>query len=347
MLLMATGCSKTDNGNDDSLNISDAIQIVDLSKISDIKGQVLSGTIITAGIISDKNGINDVTYQWKSSPTVYGNYENIDNATNINFSITENEIGRYLKVIATYTDDNGKIKTLTSNSMGPIVAASIGAIAKIKGAALITIRVTAGIITDVNGYNNVTYQWKSSSTVDGNYENIDNATNVNFTISEDQRDRYLKVVGTYTDDYRQIKTVTSNSIGPIKSSIEATNFTPSNNAEGVTATDEITISFEDNILKDENKSISIYTDDNSILALENISLKEVIIVDNVAKIVYNNHLKYGAIHYIKIDSSSFSDINDNRYPGIDDTTTWSFSVAQGPCGCNQLDNCDLDERLQN
>jgi len=53
-------------------------------------------------------------------------------------------------------------------------------------------------------------------------------------------------------------------------------------------------------------------------------------------------------YFVQIDKGAFRDSNYNQYDGIDDNTTWRFSInsASGDCECSDLDNCDLPLFIQ-
>jgi hypothetical protein len=338
----------TDNIGIEETVISNSVgPVVDLNvlgTISDITGNAIVNILLRAGDINDLDGYNNnANYQWQKSTSEGNNFNDINNANKSTYKLTQNELGKYIRVEVIYRDNNGTVETLYSNSIGPIINPNIntnhlGVITDINGSAIFGATITAGNITDQDGYDsNVTYQWKSSNNLDNNYENIVNATDINFTITQNVMNKYLKVVGTYTDNNGNNEIVTSNSIGPIKS-MEVNLFTPTNGATAVEANVGIQISFNESIDKNNTKNIGIYTNDNVLF--KNISLNDVAINENNATIVYNSHLKYGAVHYIKIDSEAFYDNHNNKYQGITDKT-WSFTIKHGPCGCDELDNCDL------
>jgi hypothetical protein len=64
--------------------------------------------------------------------------------------------------------------------------------------------------------------------------------------------------------------------------------------------------------------------------------------------IQQGHLAYGKPYYIKIEADAYTNSNTDNYLGITDDTTWNFttSATGGPCGCMEVDNCDLPPNLQ-
>jgi hypothetical protein len=61
-----------------------------------------------------------------------------------------------------------------------------------------------------------------------------------------------------------------------------------------------------------------------------------------------SHLAYGKSFYIKVDAGAFKSSGGAPSEGITTNTGWNFdtNATGGPCGCAQLDNCDLDAAYQ-
>ena len=80
-----------------------------------------------AGTIADANGLNDAvyTYQWVR---VNGLSEtDIAGAVDMTYTLTTDDIGKSIKVTASFTDDDGYSETRTSNPVGPITALTCAA----------------------------------------------------------------------------------------------------------------------------------------------------------------------------------------------------------------------------
>jgi hypothetical protein len=85
-----------------------------------------SGTVIINGDLTvgqtliantNLNETGEISYQWKSSDTESGNYNDITGATSLSYELTENEVGNYIKVTVTL---EGYPNSLTSAAVGPV-----------------------------------------------------------------------------------------------------------------------------------------------------------------------------------------------------------------------------------
>ena len=114
-----TAAYTDDNSNAESLTSAATDQIVaipnSIGSIS-IVGAASAGQSLSA-VISDADGITGIiTYQWQVSDDGSSNWSNISGATSQSYAITENEIDKYVRVNATYTDTNDNSEDITSSS---------------------------------------------------------------------------------------------------------------------------------------------------------------------------------------------------------------------------------------
>ena len=89
-------------------------------------GTPASGQSLTAGTedIADGDGLESVsfTYQWIRNDGV--NDVNIDGATDVSYTVTDEDVGEYIKVRVSFTDDKDNGETLTSAATEEVTAAS-------------------------------------------------------------------------------------------------------------------------------------------------------------------------------------------------------------------------------
>lgn len=207
---------------------------------------------------------------------------------------------------------------------------------------------------------------------------LNDTSNASFEISEDNGSTYINTI--YASNNSMVKVTVINSANydttittilkvgtstlPINSkSIVDTSIlaeivvvlptitltTPAHNATDVNAIDDISIIFDKNVSIVAGKSFRIYTQDDEEHTNFDVNVSQVSgSGTNTITVNPNNHLVYGKIHYIQIDTGAFKDNNDNNFSGISDTTTWTFEVnaTSGDCGCVDFDNCDLPTSLQ-
>lgn len=90
---------------------------------------VITGTFSLGQVLSVSNGTWNVTpdsytYQWQSSATSNGSYSNISGATSSTYTVTSSEVGKYLKVSVSATNDAGTVSALSAASGSAISAAT-------------------------------------------------------------------------------------------------------------------------------------------------------------------------------------------------------------------------------
>jgi hypothetical protein len=182
----------TDEGNTSSEIFSKAIgpikNVNDDATFGDIKGKPDEGIELSAGDISDDDGFNSgILFQWYISDDKNGTYKAIEDKGDFKiFALTQKHVGKYLKVTAKFTDAGNTDEELKSDPIGPINNINnVGHITDIQGIEEEGKTLTAGNISDVDGYNNdATYQWKVYNKSSGKYENIEiNATSNEFNLT--------------------------------------------------------------------------------------------------------------------------------------------------------------------
>jgi len=184
-----------------SISVTSAVaDIDDAGSIANITGTATQGQTLTAGAITDMDGgVTDITYQWKAGGV------NIATATNSTYTLTQAEVGKVITVVATYTDNQGTGKTVTSAATSAVADIDdAGTITDITGTATQGQTLTAGAINDMDGgVTGITYQWKADGA------DIADATSSTYTLSQAEVGKIITVVATYTDSQGTGKTVTS------------------------------------------------------------------------------------------------------------------------------------------
>ncbi len=101
---------------------------------------------------------------------------------------------------------------------------------------------------------------------------------------------------------------------------------PANDATGVELDSDLTITFSEDI-KDAGGSIIIkYFDDDTEVETIAVKSDQVTIEDAVATISLTQELEQGVGYYVNIENFAFKDVAGNKFEGIEDKTTWSFTA---------------------
>ncbi|MDD3199628.1 MAG: hypothetical protein PHN73_04895 [Eubacteriales bacterium] len=180
-----------------------------VTAIGNITGTTTVGETLSAGTLVPPDAT--VTYQWKRCDTPSGTYEDIPGANSVTYTLTAGDEGYYIKVTATgYGDYTGSV---TSNYSGPVTntTTAITSIGAISGTAQVAKTLTAGMISPAGA--TVTYQWLRCNSPSGEYEYIHGATESTYTLSANDKDKYIKVQVTSSGTYSG--TETSTYVGPV------------------------------------------------------------------------------------------------------------------------------------
>ena len=166
--------------------------------------------------INDADGLDDATfsYQWMADDT------NIQGATDPAYTLAEDDEGKTIKVLVSFTDDAGNPETLTSDPTGEVEAKpniQATGLPTISGMAQVgeTLTADTSAINDEDGLNQVvfSYQWIRN---DGNAdEDIAGATGSSYTLTEDDEGKTVKVTVSFTDDSGNTESLPSDPTGEV------------------------------------------------------------------------------------------------------------------------------------
>jgi hypothetical protein len=185
---------------------SDKIAITSIGPIS---GTTQVGQTLTAGLISPVEAT--VNYQWQRSDSSGSIFTDITGATLSTYVTTTEDLGFYVRVVATATGNYSGI--VTSTRSGPVVSAStaLEAIGNITGTVQVGSTLTAGALSPTNA--TATYQWQVAEEAIGPWNNISGATNNTYSIAALYYNKFLRIVATGSGSYSG--TQPSNWVGPV------------------------------------------------------------------------------------------------------------------------------------
>ena len=173
-----------------------------------ISGTLQVGETLTADTsgIADEDGLTNATfeYQWTADRT------DIAGATGSSYSLTSSDVGKTIKVRATFTDDADNQESLTSAETLAVAAKPNTAATgepTISGTPQVdeTLTANTSAISDEDGLANVSYHYQLLR------DDADIAGQTNYTyrlVSADQ-DKTIKVRVTFRDDAENQETLTS------------------------------------------------------------------------------------------------------------------------------------------
>ncbi|WP_435184020.1 Ig-like domain-containing protein [Cylindrospermopsis raciborskii G7] len=177
-----------------------------------ISGTLTQGELLTAdpSSIADLDGLGIFSYQWQQS-TDGTTWNNIPNATGNTYRLTQNQVGRQVRVRVNYIDGLGTRETVTSTATTPILNvndAPTGSVT-VRGTPAIGVTLSADTRSlvdpddEVNSVRAFSYQWFANGV------SITGATNATYTPIDDDLNKTLTVQVTYTDQRGTVERVLS------------------------------------------------------------------------------------------------------------------------------------------
>ncbi len=154
-------------------------------------GAIMQGQLLTAAnTLTDGNGLGAIGYQWQVSANGAGGWADISGASTSGFVLTQNEVGKFVRVIASYTDGNGTSESVASAS-SPAVVTNIndapgGTVTFSGAAAQDQILTVANTLSDHDGMGAVTYVWQTSNDGLGGWADIAGANTGNWLLTQAQ-----------------------------------------------------------------------------------------------------------------------------------------------------------------
>ena len=217
--------SYTDARGEDETVISDVTAAV--GNVNDlptgdvtITGRVRGDETLTAntGALADEDGLPDdaagYRYQWQRS-TDSGGFEDIEDATGQSYTLGNEDVGREVQVMVSYTDGNNTDESLNSMPTAEVGTANIAPTGgvRIDGtvrqgqqlSADTTALQDADGLPDAEGYR---YQWQRTG-ADGTFADIEDATEQTYTVAMADVGQRLQVVVRYTDANDTDETLTA------------------------------------------------------------------------------------------------------------------------------------------
>jgi len=117
---------------------------------------------------------------------------------------------------------------------------------------------------------------------------------------------------------------------------------PSNNAVGVSATNDFAISFDENVALRTEKTIWIKkTIDDSIVASLSTNNQSGVSVSGNKVTIKNPGLGGSTRYYIEIENGAITDIAGNSFAGIQDKTIWTFTTNANRIQSKAITNFDF------
>ena len=157
-------------------------------------------------------------YQWKRANSASGAYSNIDGETSSSYTVTPDDVGKFVKVAVTATNSIGSSIAALSAAKGPaidIIATNL-TLPTVSGTAKNAETLAATTGTWENRPTSYAYQWKRATTATGTYSAISGETGRTYVMTDNDVDKFIKVSVTAVNSGGSSLIVTSTTaVGPI------------------------------------------------------------------------------------------------------------------------------------
>jgi uncharacterized protein YaiE (UPF0345 family) len=179
-----------------------------------IGGNATQNQILTA-TINDPDGLGGVTVKYQWQELVNGVWNNIAGATNQTLTLAQSQVGKQVRVTATYSDVLGTLEQVNSNST-TVANVNDDGLAILAGSAAIGASLNANIL-DADGLATarsiqagIDYQWQKL--VNGLWTDIVGANGFSLTLDSLLLDQIVRVTAEYIDDLGTSENIFSQSI---------------------------------------------------------------------------------------------------------------------------------------
>jgi hypothetical protein len=164
-------------------------------------------TLTASNTLADPNGLGTIIYQWQR------NGVDIVGATGATYTTSQADVGLTLRVVASYTDGQGTVESVTSASTAavsnvneaPTGSVTIDDTTPTQGQTL----TASNTLADADGLGTITYQWQRNGV------DIAGATGSTYTTSQADVGLTLRVVASYTDGQGTPESVASASTATV------------------------------------------------------------------------------------------------------------------------------------
>ncbi|WP_413700511.1 putative Ig domain-containing protein [Psychromonas sp. KJ10-10] len=165
-----------------------------------ITGTATVGSTLTASNnLADDDGLGSISYQWQRNGT------DITGATGSTYTITVLDDNETLNVVASYTDLNNTLETVSSTATATVTGTNYSPTGSVDITGLAqegeTLTADTSTLADADGLGSFSYQWQRDGV------NISGATASSYVLDNDDVGYTLKVVVTYLDKGSPVGTV--------------------------------------------------------------------------------------------------------------------------------------------
>jgi hypothetical protein len=170
---------------------------------SPFSGAAAQDQILTvANTLSDHDGMGAVTYVWQTSNDGLGGWADIAGANTGNWLLTQAQVGKFVRAVASYVDGGGTAEHVASIASGQVANLNdvpTGSVALTGVPTQGQVLTASHTIVDTDGLGSMSYQWQASVTGTDGWIDIEGASGSTLTLTQAQVNQYVRAIASYTD----------------------------------------------------------------------------------------------------------------------------------------------------
>ena len=213
-----------DGGHDESLdsaataavaNVNDAPAGAPTISLPVGATEPAQGQTLTAGTgtIADPDGLGTFSYQWKRGDTAAAAGSDISGATSSTYVLTQDDVGKFIKVTVSWTDGQNTAESLTSDPTAAVANVNDAPTGSVRITGTVTQGQTLTAVTttigDPDGLGTFSYQWKRGDTAAAAGSDISGATSSTYVLTQADVGKFIKVTVSWTDGQDTAESLTS------------------------------------------------------------------------------------------------------------------------------------------
>ena len=158
-----------------------------------------AGDIVTARIDDPDGGVGEVTWRWEMSHNGTPGWKTINAQTSERYTVTQANVGSYLRATASYTDSVGPGKSANAVTAAAVAEDDDGMVTLSTRTPEVGSAIRATLRDPDRPVTNISWQWEKSSNGSPGWTDIQGATSASYTPGESDAGIFLRATVSYDD----------------------------------------------------------------------------------------------------------------------------------------------------
>ncbi len=174
-----------------------------------ITGTAEEDQLLTASVTDPEGVTGQVTYTWERSTDGTSNWTIISSADT--YLLTDDDAGNYIRVRASYSDDQGFIESPVSAASSQVVSVNDPGLLTLSGTEAEDQVLSTNLVEDDGLSGPITFVWERSADGNSGWTVITGATASSYTLNDADVDQFIRVSATYTDGQGYLENLSASS----------------------------------------------------------------------------------------------------------------------------------------